>query len=312
MPYIDIDKVKYVARFFTRLDAKPMDLFDTRFYPKSNEPLDNVLMYFLTMVAMDHRLSRPSRPYKAVVDGEEYKGADLLYRLGMKMYISNPYFFSPENLSKISEKDILAWLSVGTASPPDPQIRAILLRDLGVKILQVFNGDPKNIIRVCGGYLRREDGLGLLDILRMFKAYSDPVEKKSMLLVKFLSYRGLFKVVDVENIRVPVDNHLSRIALRLGLIVLEKHLEDKIFRGEEVSYDEDIIIRYSVREAYRNLSIYTNLSVFHLDDFLWSFGRTICIRDSPQCLKCYLRNVCRSYEIKVFLNEHSFYNTWYY
>lgn len=312
MPYINVNKVKDVAKCFAKLDLKPMDLFDSRFYPKCSEPPSSTLMYFMVMVAMDHRISRPGKIYKAVVDGEEYKGADLLYRLGMKMYESNPYFFSPENLSKINEKDVMSWLSVGDAAPPDPKTRAILLKDLGTKIMHMFNGDPEEVIRGCGGYLRKEDGLGLLDILRIFKAYSDPVEKKSMLLVKFLSYRGLLNVIDVENIRVPVDNHLTRIAIRLGLVTLEEYLEDKVRREEEVTYDEDIIIRYSVREAYRHLSYYANLNTFHLDDFLWNFGRTTCLRDSPQCSRCFLRHVCRACETKMFLNEHNFYSTWYY
>ncbi|MEM4513372.1 MAG: iron-sulfur cluster loop [Ignisphaera sp.] len=312
MPYINANKVKDAAKCFTKLDLKPMDLFDSRFYPSHNESLSNTLMYFLVMVAMDHRISRPGRLYKAVVDGEEYKGADLLYRLGMKMYESNPHFFSPENLSKIGEEDVVSWLSVGDATPPDPKVRAILLKDLGLKIMRMFSGNPDEIIRICEGFLRKEDGLGLLDILRMFKAYSDPVEKKSMLLVKFLSYRGILNVADVKNIRVPVDNHLTRIALRLGLVTLEEYLEDKVRKEEEVSYDEDIIIRYSVREAYRYLSSYANLNAFHLDDFLWNFGRTTCLRDSPQCFRCFLRYICRAYETKMFLNEHNFYNTWYY
>jgi hypothetical protein len=312
MPLLDIDRIERASEAMKNLSFKPMDLFDPRFYPPKNEPLEKVLMYFITMVAMDHRLSRPGKLYKAVIDGEEVKGADLLYRLGMKMFQSNPDFFTPENLSRVTVKDVILWLSIGNASPPDPVTRAMLLNDLGVKILRFFNGDPREIIKLCNGYLRRDDGYGLLDLLRMFKAYSDPVEKKSMLLIKFLSYRGILNVVDEENIRVPVDNHLTRIALRLGLVVLEKHLEAKVLREEEVGFDEDILIRYTVREAYRHLAAKASVNPFHLDDFLWSFGRTVCLRDEPVCRICNLRNLCKAYETRIYLNEHTYYNTWFY
>lgn len=312
MPQIDMERIMLISKEIKNFKLKPMDLYDPRFYPVENKPLDRVLMYFLTMVAMDHRLSRPGKEYKAFIDGEESKGADLLYKLGIRMYLSNPNFFTPEHLSRIGVDEVLSWLSYGGASPPDPYTRTILLKDLGSKIITLFNGDPTTIIKLSNGYLRREDGYGLLDLLRIFKAYSDPVEKKSMLLVKFLSYRGILNVVDKENIRVPVDNHLTRIALRLGIVVLEDYLEEKVLKEVEVSYDEDILIRFSVREAYRILSQQANLNPLHLDDFLWNFGRSICLRGSPKCSLCSLNNVCKAYEAKKFLNEHTYYNTWFY
>lgn len=312
MPCLDVERIKLVATVIKRIDIRPMDLYNVKFYPTSNEPIDKVFMYFLTMVAMDHRLSRPGRPYKAIIDGEELHGADLLYRLGMKMFMVNPNFFTPYNLNTINVEQVRAWLSVEDVSPPDLELRTILLRDLGNKILRFFEGDAVKILRVSQGYLRREDGYGLLDLLRMFKAYSDPVEKKSMLLVKFLSYRGLVDVKDKENIRIPVDNHLTRIAIRLGMIILDRHLENRILNGIPVEYDEDILIRYTVREAYRQLSIVANMDQFRLDDFLWSFGRSTCLRYSPRCSICQLRSACRAYEVGLFLNEHTYYDTWYY
>uniref|UniRef100_A0A7C2VAT0 Iron-sulfur cluster loop n=1 Tax=Ignisphaera aggregans TaxID=334771 RepID=A0A7C2VAT0_9CREN len=312
MPWIDIDRVRSISTVLAKFQMKPLNPFDTMFYPPPGDPPEAVLMYFLVMVAMDHRLSRPLKKYTAFIDGVELHGADLLYRLGMNMYTRNPEFFTPRKLSEIKVEEVLAWLSVGGASPPDPIIRAALLRDLGIKILKLFDGDPSRVIKDCGGYLRKPDGYGFADIMRVFKAYSDPVEKKTMLLAKFLCYRGLLKIVDRDNIRVPVDNHLTRIALRWGIVVLEKHLEDKVLQGEEVGFDDDIVIRYSVREAYRHLAAYANLDPFTLDDFLWSFGRSICLRDKPLCEKCGLRDICRAFETKMFINEHTYFNTWYY
>lgn len=312
MPLIELDRIKSIARVINKIEIKPMDLYNTKFYPEANELVNKVFMYFLTMVAIDHRLSRPGKRYRANINGEELHGSDLLYYLGMKMFKKNPDFFTPSNLVNITYGDVKSWLSLGDAIPPDPEIRTLLLQDLGKKIIKIFNGYPIEILGICKGYLRREDGEGLLDLLRIFKAYADPVEKKSMLLIKFLSYRGMIKIIDSENIQIPIDNHLTRIAIRLGLLTLDKYIEEKIFNEVPVRYDEDIVIRYMAREAYKYLSIISGIDIFYLDDFLWSLGRNICVRDAPQCNICVLRSCCRAYETKIFPNEHVYYNTWYY
>jgi hypothetical protein len=54
---------------------------DPDLYPPPGASRRDIALYFLVMVAMDHRLSRPGRPYEAVVDGKLYHGADLLYSL---------------------------------------------------------------------------------------------------------------------------------------------------------------------------------------------------------------------------------------
>jgi len=312
MPSLNHVQIAEVARVVQGMSIETMNLYDPLYYPESNEPIDRVLMYFIVMVAMDHRLSKYGRVYQVELEGRVYRGADLLYRLGKIRYDNQPEFFEPINLTKIDVNDVIKWLSIGSISPPDPEIRAFLLRDIGEKIIKVFDGDPTNIIRYSSGYLRRDYGYGFIDILKVFRAYQDPVEKKSFLLAKFLSYRGLLKISDPLNKRVPVDNHLTRIAIRLGLIDLEKIYREKIVRNEVFTYDEDILIRMSVREAYRYLSDIAKIDPFHLDDFLWSFGRTICVRDKPMCTKCLFKEICPSYRSNLFLNEHRYEDTWYY
>lgn len=312
VPSIDLSRISLIAKVFKNMDIKPMNLFDSRFYPDKNEPIDKVFMYFLVMVSMDHRISRPGKIYKGVVNGEEFQGADLLYRLGMEMYNKYSDFFTPNVLARISSRDVESWLFVGDVGPSDCYLRTLLLQDLGVKIIKLFDGDSLEILRISGNWLKKNDGSGLIDVLKIFKAYQDPVEKKGMLLAKFLSYRNIINIVDLENKRVAVDNHLTRIAIRLGLIDLEKNYVEKILNRVSIDRDEDIVIRYVVREAYRYLAIYSNVDVFHLDDFLWNFGRTICMKNKPMCNACCFRNMCKAYEENIYLEEPVFFNTWYY
>jgi len=278
-------------------------------------------MYFLVMVAMDHRLSRGERAYEANINGRVYHGADLLYRLGMEMFSSKPEFFSASHLASITESEVREWLTVRSgvrviASPPDVGIRTMLLRDLGEKLIKLYSGSPMKLIKGSRGYLRRGVEGGLIDRLKVFAAYQDPVEKKSFLLAKFLARRGAFAIKDDHNKEVPVDNHLMRIALRLGIVRVDANTLSRIERGEEVSEQEDIILRFTARYAYKMLCRIGGIDPFVFDDFLWNFGRRLCTRTAPACQTekaCFLSDACSAFGGEVpFVPEHNFTNTWWY
>lgn len=309
---VDERRIRSIAKILEKTVVKPsLNVFDDKLYPSRGVDEELVLRYFLVMVAMDHRLSRPGKTYEACLDDGCYHGADLLYRLGKKMFDENPSFFSPDKLSLVNVDHVKGWLTVGGAQPPDPEVRALLLRDLGVKLMKLYGSSVKEMIQISQGRLRSTDGYGLLDLLRVFRAYEDPVEKKSLLLVKFLKHRGLFNPVD--RLDIPVDNHLTRIALRLGLAMVSGTLWHKIRNGVETGRDEDLIIRLIVREAYRRLVDESKVDVGALDDYLWKHGREVCSRDNPRCSECVFKNACLARINRDFMvNEHVYYNTWYY
>ncbi len=319
MVFIDEERVRIVAEKLRELGRVPceMDLYDEKYYPPRNADRELVARYFLVMVAMDHRLSRPNRPYEAVVSGEKFHGADLLYRLGALMLEEDPDWFSPERLARVTASDVKQWLSADTASPPDPEVRAELLRDLGRVLLSLYDGSVLRLLEESGGMLRRGVAEGLLDRLRIFKAYMDPVEKKSHLLAKFLERRGVIRIGDPQHKRVPVDNHVTRLALRVGIVCVKRSMLDKILRQEEFSYEEDVLLRITVREAWHLVCEEAGLDDYLLDDFLWVFGRSYCTRGKPRCTsseekECPLKEVCATASTGLVIDEHNYYETWYY
>ncbi|MEB3774154.1 MAG: hypothetical protein GSR86_04420 [Desulfurococcales archaeon] len=334
MVWVNPDQARAIGRLLSRLrGGLEVDTFtDPRYYPPPGEAKRSVAMYFLVMVAMDHRLSRPGAPYEGVVDGELYHGADLLYRLGMKRYTEDPGFFTAERLSRVSEREVLEWLSIEyrgrRITPPDPGVRAGLLRDLGLKLMVLYDGDPFRIIVESRGMLRRGVGDGFIDRLKVFKAYQDPVEKKAFLLAKFLERRNVLEVADHWNKEVPVDNHLARIAVRTGIIGLSRQLIERIARQKPLTAWEDTMIRMAARQGYRIVSQASGIDPFTLDDFLWLFGRRCCTREEPVCRTgcrrvcsaiegcnggCILAPACRAYRNPLLmLPEHSFLETWWY
>jgi hypothetical protein len=316
MDLIGVDKkiVEKTGRLLKKHSFKlpKLDVFDHRFYPPADVGREEVARYLIVMVAMDHRLSRPGKPYEACLGDGCYRGADLLYRLGKLKFDEDPSFFAPERLSTIRVEEVLKWLSVGEASPPDPEVRTFLLRDIGLKLEKLWGGSALKLIESTGGRVRGGPGdPGLTDYMRVFRAYEDPIEKKTMLLAKFLKARGIFN--PIQPIDVAVDNHLTRQALRLGFISVSGELWSKIKSGVEIDPEEDILLRLSVKLSFRHLSYSTGLPAEVLDDFFWLHGRSVCLRDKPDCEKCVFRTVCTAYRNKSFMvNEPVYYNTWYY
>lgn len=290
-----------------------LDIYDERFYPSRSEEAENVLRYFIAMVAIDHRLGKPGKQYYACLDDGCYEGANLLYRLGIKKYNENPTFFSPENLSKVTVEEVVKTFSIGEATPPDPEVRTMLLRDLGLKLIKLYDSSVTSLLEHSSGKLRgslREPGL--IDNLRVFRAYEDPVEKKPMLFAKFLIARGLYNPAD--QLDVAVDNHLSRIAYRLGLVMVSGHIWDKIKSNINVTFEEDLLLRFVIRRAYRQLAEKAGLYPAVIDDYFWIMGKTICLRDEPPyCERCLFKGFCRARMNTAFMvKEHTFPHTWYY
>ncbi len=307
---------------------EPEGFDDPRYYPEKDVDPETVAMYFLVMVAMDHRLSRPGRPYEARLSGESlYHGADLLYRLGRRKLERDPSFFTADRLERVTVEDVRAWLCVSSACPPDAELRAGLLRDLGRKLKSLYGGSALRIVEESQGYLHtwNPEAPGFVEHLRVFEAYSDPVEKKPMLLAKFLERRGLLRIVDKWNKRVPVDNHLTRIALRTGIVELEPLLRIKVERQETFTPWEDVALRVVVREAWHQVALSAGVDDFVLDDILWSMGRKVCVHGRPLCKECKtshpvcVNGVCILSELcptglrlREAIEEHLFVDTYWY
>jgi len=326
-------KIGRVALIMGKLlrSIKLDDFTDKRYYPPVESDVEHVLRYFLCMVALDHRTSR-YQPFEGVINGEFFHGADLLYRLGMKKFLSDPEFFSPKHLSKLTVDEVAEWLSITSNGKKviiwDPDVRADLLRDIGIKLLKFYNGEVRQIISRAKNMLKGTKGPGLIDLLKVFKAYSDPVEKKAYLYVKFISRRGLFTYEDPYNAEVPVDNHLVRVALRLGIVEPPQQLLWKIQERVEFSWDEDVELRFAVRDAYKYIARIINVDPLILDDFLWLFGRHCCTKSKPVCVKgcsgkCEALGYCSSGcpfesectyrgEHALHITEHNYQNTYYY
>jgi hypothetical protein len=201
-------------------------------YPNTGVDPHRVALFFFFIVAIDHRTHPKGKIYRGIIDGTELTGSELMYALAMRRFNEDVSFFTAERMSTISSEEIANVFRVREPEIMDikgADERANLLRDCGTKLQRDFDGSVLTIISRSGGYLSKSDENGFIPLLRRFTAYEDPLSKKIFLLVKFLERRHLLSVKDPENIHVPVDNILQRLALRTGILRLtKKSLEDKI------------------------------------------------------------------------------------
>jgi hypothetical protein len=168
-----------------------------------------------------------------------------------------------------------------------PQERAALLRNGAKLLLKNYEGSTLTLLKRANHRVTTDpktNSAGLLHLLAQFKAYQDPAHKKSYLLLKFLLRRNLWSVVDLDQVRIPVDNHLTRIALRVSIVSVSSNLAQKLRMQQPISLDTDVFLRSKIADAYSLVGQSAKRSVLELDDFLWHFGRQCCLMAEPICV----------------------------
>jgi hypothetical protein len=284
---------------------------DSRYFPSSSDAPEHVARFFFFTTSIDHRTSPPGQSFEGFIEGEHFQGSDLLWHLSLHKYQADSGFFDPVHMATLTEAEVREWLTVQRpvqVTIRNPSERADLLRDCGQNLLEKYEGSVLNLLeRASHRLVRSVDRAhpGLLSLLAHFKAYEDPATKKAFLLLKFLLRRGLWTVDDIDQIRIPVDNHLSRIAFRTGIVDVSTDLATKLRQAVPIEVATDIALRRIVADAYGRVAQCARRSVLELDDFLWHFGRQCCTADLPPvCVRgcsaaCYaatklLRSSCAS------------------
>jgi len=190
------------------------------------------------------------------VDGRgPFAGSALMWELGLRRARRSPRFLTAARLRRVGADEVADVFEIEGETVADPQRRAALWRDLGVLLEARRYGSAAALLEACGGKLG--GGEGLIERLREFQAYSDPLGKKAFLFAKICERRGWLQVLDPESWEVCADNVLMRLALRSGLV-------------EEGPLER---VRAETRVAFKRLADETGIAPPLLDDLLWELGR---------------------------------------
>lgn len=168
-----------------------------------------------------------------------------------------------------------------------PDERAELIRDLGDRMTANDWRFADDLFAMSGGRVGSGQG-NLLGLLQQFRAYRDPVRKKSLFFLALMRNHGLWKYVDEERLGAPVDYHEVRGHLRLGTVkVDDPRLAAKLQNREAVSEEEDVAIRTAVSDAITLVSENSLLrSPSQAHYLFWNVFRSCCSREDPHCVEC--------------------------
>ena len=207
----------------------------------------------LFLCAVDHRTGY-RRAHVVAGDGP-FSGSALMWAVALAKTRRRPGLLTAEALLDVTPQDVSALFRVGGESVDDPARRAGLWHDLAVGLERDHAGEARRLLTAAGGSLGAERGL--VALLERYRAYSDPLGKKSFLFAKICERRGWFVVADPESWEVCADNVLMRLALRSGLV-------------EPGPLDE---VRAATRAAFKRVAELSGVSPPVLDDLLWELGR---------------------------------------
>ncbi len=226
-------------------------------------------------------------------DGRYIKGTDVYFHLAKQAGETHPDFWSAAALSTATDDTLLHAFSLtnDAVHPALPRMaeRIALLRDAAQVLLTHWNGRVTNLLQQHPRLRTSGDQIGLLDTLvTSFKGYSDPLFKKVFVFLKALDVTGRWKPLDPENVLVPVDYHVIRLALRNGTITLhDEALADQLRTNAPVTEADELALREVVMDAYQTLIRESGLSVYFVDEIFWLIGRSCChYKRPPRCQTC--------------------------
>lgn len=165
--------------------------------------------------------------------------------------------------------------------------RALLLNDLGNFLKQNEWESIRNLYERSEGYIERRDGRGIAQAMAGVKAYADPVRKKLFYFLALMQNQGFWTYHDSEHLSSPVNYHEQRGHFRMGTVrILDTELKRKIVAREQITFDEDIEIRMTVRRAIEYMAQELKVSPSAAHYFFWNFFRNCCARDMVHCSAC--------------------------
>lgn len=279
-----------LGKLLFELRLQTENFLNPHLFPPKDADAEDVARFFFFVTGIDHRTSPSGQSFEGTIDRNYFQGADLLWHLSLRRFNEDVQVFHPKRMAKITTKEVREWFTVTkpkTVTIRNPAQRAALLRDGGKRLMQQYQGSVLNLLQAARHRISTSSARepGLLQLLAKFQAYEDPVSKKSLLLLKFLLRRNLWSHTDVDELRIPVDNHLTRIALRTGIVVVSPALADLLRSQKAMALKQDIALRNTIGKAYLRVSTASNRSVLDLDDFFWHFGRQCCQLTAPVCVR---------------------------
>lgn len=236
-----------------------------------------------------------TKSLEGFIDGRWRRGWDYLISASRRMLDE---FASAQAMAQIDAARLRAILSDdfdpshSTVDRVDERLGQ--LHDVARVLLEQYEGQAMNIYCWAGGHIQGEGGI--FQRLAAIPAYTDPLDKKAQLLVGQLDASGVWPLEDPQNLKVCMDYHAMRVALRTGIVeVTDPGLMIALKQKARVSDAINHAVRHAVSEACDRIIAHSGVSVFEFDKWIWHLGRSCCFYDhEPICgpRTCHKMDIC--------------------
>jgi hypothetical protein len=265
----------------------PEDREDSSLQSFTREEVGN---FYLLLVAICHQTSpRGKLPLEGTVQSKHLRGWDYLSAKLEEAARFQPALLTPAVWASFTADKVLELFRDPMLGDrlSEPERRAQLIRDLGQKMLRHSWQCAEHLYKSAAARIATCSN-NLLDLLATFRAYDDPVRKKSSFFLALMRNAGLWSYADPEKLGAPVDYHEVRGHLRIGTVqVHDPDLRAILVAGGEVTPAQDISVRRAVHSAIMLLSEQSGLrNPSQLHYLFWNVFRSCCTRESPHCYSC--------------------------
>ncbi|MFZ2360546.1 MAG: hypothetical protein WA040_14485 [Anaerolineae bacterium] len=236
-----------------------------------------------------------TKSLQGVIDGRWQRGWDYLISASRRVLDE---FASAKAMAQIDAERLAAILAddFDPAHSPVDRVEERLgqLHDVARVLQEQYDGQAMNIYCRAGGHIQGEGGI--FQRLATIPAYTDPLNKKAQLLVGQLDAAGVWPVEDPQNLKVCMDYHAMRVALRTGIVeVTDPGLLIALKQKARVSDDINHAVRSAVSDACDRVIAHSGVGVFEFDKWIWHLGRSCCFYDhEPICgpRTCHKMDIC--------------------
>ena len=237
--------------------------------------------------------------------GVETRGAYYMWR-SLKVCLDQDFYpmLDARKLSKITLKEVKGIFQDDKGALPMPGCEERLKnwRDLGKKLYEYWSGEFYNLVKETRGSLYQ-----FIQYSRQFRAFDDPLCKMTM--VNAIMHQGRGLTTFDEPIFPAVDDKLPNQQVRIGILVVDKKVGDKLKKRAYLSPDETRELRNASLDAFIYMMKKTGLTGDVIDNMFW-FNRTKCRTETPVCEegekieKCLFHEICkRKVEYKFHLTK---------
>ena len=270
---VDVEQCRKIAKAMKDVKFNPKT-FSQQFIHEDSEK-EYVLRAFLFIAAICHQT------HSLIWMKKNLKGYECVNTVFQDMAKEKHRLLDYDYLSGANVDEIAAELKIWFSEDKDASTctldkaeeRADFMKRIAEFMLAEYGGSVEKLLSIADGYVVNS-GKGVYDLLDKIDIFADPQKKKSTIFVGMAEEMGWFEVKDKEHLIPPMDYHKQRLLMRMGCVVVEGEIREKLFAHEEMESDEEI--RNASIEALRVMIKVTGAKYTSMDFYMWAVARSCC------------------------------------